>query len=383
MRTQATRTVRDLIILTLLAWATQTLVSQWGFGADEVFMPREFGRPVTVELQAEAAVTAGAVRLRQVARWSPADEQAMGQVGELVIARFEKGKTTLNLELGQIKRTLEEAGANLAAVNFCGAMSCLVRRSDAAEKAPAGQPVRAAVNGTSTTPVETGRLSVSSPVPARTLREILTEDLVARLGVPEEQLQVSFTGQDEKLVNLAEPQVKFELIKQPWKRLGDVSWDVLVTLPEAAQQRVTVRGNVRMWQTQLLTVRPLAFKQVIRQEDVAEKRVLVDRLSDEPMLSREQAVGQMAGRDLGAGALVTGKMISPVMFARVGQFVTVFVEVGKVQLKWVAEARESGTYGQTIRVRKPGTREEFSVVLTGPQTGKLVSGAAGAAVSMK
>ena len=66
-------------------------------------------------------------------------------------------------------------------------------------------------------------------------------------------------------------------------------------------------------------------------------------------------------------------MIEAVQLAKVGQLINVIVQQGGVQLKWVAEARESGAYGQTIRVRKPGTREEFSVLLTASQQGKLIS----------
>ena len=52
-------------------------------------------------------------------------------------------------------------------------------------------------------------------------------------------------------------------------------------------------------------------------------------------------------------------MIEAVQLAKVGQLVNVIVTQGHVQLKWVAEARESGAFGQAIRVRKPGTRDEF------------------------
>jgi hypothetical protein len=70
-----------------------------------------------------------------------------------------------------------------------------------------------------------------------------------------------------------------------------------------------------------------------------------------------------------------------VQLAHVGQLINVSVQQGRVELKWVAEAREIGCYGQTIRVRKPGTREEFNVLLTGPQEAKLV-GSVGAPVAV-
>jgi hypothetical protein len=81
---------------------------------------------------------------------------------------------------------------------------------------------------------------------------------------------------------------------------------------------------------------------------------------------------------LNPGTVLTGRMIEAVEVARIGQLITVAVEFGRVQVTWIAEARESGALGQTIRVRKPGTREEFSVLLTGPQQAKLIGSASGA-----
>ena len=45
-----------------------------------------------------------------------------------------------------------------------------------------------------------------------------------------------------------------------------------------------------------LFTRPVAFKQVIRDSDVTERRILVDGLQDEPLLATTQVVGQLPGR---------------------------------------------------------------------------------------
>jgi hypothetical protein len=36
---------------------------------------------------------------------------------------------------------------------------------------------------------------------------------------------------------------------------------------------------------------------------------------------------------------------------------------------------ESGTFGQTIRVKNEATKDVYEVVLTGPQTGEMSAGA--------
>src|SRR5256885_7236820 len=83
-------TIQLMVILTILAWATQTLFHQWGFGAEiggadsaadvaatggaEKFVP---GEPryagAVLEVRAEATVVGTEVTLKQVCRWSNAD----------------------------------------------------------------------------------------------------------------------------------------------------------------------------------------------------------------------------------------------------------------------------------------------------------------------
>ena len=118
------------------------------------------------------------------------------------------------------------------------------------------------------------------------------------------------------------------------------------------------------------------------EEDLLERRVLADRLSSQAPLRKEQAVGQQAGRDISPGMPLANGMVEAVQMVKLGGLVTVTVFNGRIQLKWIAEAREHGALGQSIRVRKPNTREEFSVVVTGPQQAQLV-GPAGDRVAGK
>src|SRR3712207_1133954 len=80
--------VQLMVALTILAWATQTLFHQWGFGADVAARPASAGAPsekfvpgtarfaagATLEMRTEATVLGTDVKLKQVCRWSSADE---------------------------------------------------------------------------------------------------------------------------------------------------------------------------------------------------------------------------------------------------------------------------------------------------------------------
>src|SRR5205823_7243913 len=90
-----------------------------------------------------------------------------------------------------------------------------------------------------------------------------------------------------------------------------------------------------------------------------------------PLVTADQAVGQQAARELKPGAILTARMLDPVQLVKPGQFVTISVANGAVQVRTVARALEPGSFGQTIKVKNETTREVFDVTITGPQAATL------------
>ncbi|MDB5175067.1 MAG: flagella basal body P-ring formation protein FlgA [Phycisphaerales bacterium] len=399
--------VQFLIALTILAWATQVLMHQLARGeeapapppepvASERFVPgtARFAAGATLELRAEATITGTEVKLRQICRWADSDREVFAPLAELTIARLTGNAPFQAVTIDEIRQTLHDAGVNLAVVRFSGPTNCTVARGDiqydektalqqwidAREgKAPAATPGAAPATrpappaGAPQAAAAPAVAAKSAPVaesPVRSLRELLQADAAVRLSVPAEQLQITFNPADEKVLNLAEPQFKFNLEARRMFNLGDVSWDVLI-VTETGTKKVPVAATARAWQRQLLLNRPLAFKQVIRAEDLTERRALVDRLPEEPLLTLSQALGQEAARELKPGTVLTSRMVDPVALAKSGQFITITLAQGNVRVKTVARAMEGGSFGQSIRVQNEATREIYEVVLTGPQEGTI------------
>jgi flagella basal body P-ring formation protein FlgA len=244
----------------------------------------------------------------------------------------------------------------------------------AAPAAPviAPQPADAQPADGAVAPAET---PLASEGPFHTLRDILIEDLASRLGIDPKQLQITFKVTDERSLSLAEPQFRFQVVPQRAKTLGPVAWEVQI-ITDAGIQKLAVSANAKAWQEQIVLARPISAKQLIRDEDVVNKRALVDKLDDQPLLARNQVVGNQSARDLKPGAVFTSKMVEAVPLARTGQFVTVTLTAANVKVKTVARAMESGSYGQTIRVKNEATKEIYEVILTGPQTAEMNGGAA-------
>ena len=210
----------------------------------------------------------------------------------------------------------------------------------------------------------------STPADAQshTLRDLIVADAAIRLNVPIDTLQMTFNPADDTTLNLSEPQFRFNLEARHVFGLGDVEWNVLI-VTDSGNKKVSIEATARAWQNQVVLVKPVAFGQVIRSVDVVERRVLVDHLPDDPLLTLAQCVGQECARELKPGTIMTARMVNPVDLAKVGQFITVTLASGNIRIKTVGRAMEAGSFGQTIKVKNEATEETYEVLLTGPQEG--------------
>ncbi len=405
--------VRLSLGLTILAWATQVLFSQWGYGAEvapnaaaSIVLAVDAGpagrpaaaaerfvaaRPTlavgaTLELRSEATTVGPEVRLKQIARWSNRDAAFFEQAGELVLARLDAKGPYRVIDLAEVRKALADAGVNVGLVRFAGPMSVTVNRSDAKPADPqtalskwidaretagtAASPSAGPATVSAAPVAAPAKVSLVEQPAVRSLREVLTEDLAARLNLPVDRLQITFNAKDERLLNLCEPQFRFDLDPQKVRNLGEVVWGVMLLAGDGSQ-RATIAANARAWQTQAVVNRPVTGRAPIAAADVLERRTLVDRLPDEPLLAAAQAVGQQAARDLKPGTILTGRMIEALPMARNGQLITVSLGQGIVRLKTVARAIEAGAKHQRIKVKNEATNEVYDVVLTGPQEAVL------------
>jgi flagella basal body P-ring formation protein FlgA len=327
----------------------------------------------TLSLRTRAVIGSADVRLRDVCRWDDVDAAGFAPLAELVVDHLGDGGSSRELSIDSLRSTLHDAGVNMAGVNLAGAAACVVTRDITVAAAPTAEPTDATPAAAAVVPASAGERPTAADAecnPFHTLRDRLVADAAQRLNLPAADLQVTFAPGDATLLNLSEPTFRFGIEPRRVSDLGRVSWDVTV-MNGTATQRATVAAEARVWQTQVVVTSAAAYQQVLRDEDLVERRVLVSDVGQDPLLTRKQVVGQQAARDLRPGTVLTAKLIDPVPLARVGQFVTVTLCQGGVQVRTVARALQGGTYGQTIKVKSDATKDEFDVTLTGPQVANV------------
>jgi flagella basal body P-ring formation protein FlgA len=382
--------VQLLVILTILAWATQTLMHQWGFSqvvssaidlsdmpaaTDEKFVPNAADSTPsgTLELRQEATVSGPDVKLKQICRWSDADAAVFTPIADTTLLQFSANEPNRTISMEEINQTLHEAGVNIALINFTGATSCTITRSDA--QADSQQTIQQWIDtqqpaaGT-TTPAQSPTTDAKPDPNFHTLRDLLVTDLSQRLSIPAETLQLTFSAQDEKLLSLAEPVFKFDVQPSRARALGNVSWQVTV-VTDSASKKVTLNATARAWLDEVVVAQPLAIHKVLEAADFTTRRELVDSLPNRQLLHIDQCVGQEAAEDLPPGTIMTSQLVNPLALVKPGQLVTIDLRHGSVELRSVARAMEQGSLGQTIRVRNENTRDMLDVTVTGNQEARL------------
>jgi flagella basal body P-ring formation protein FlgA len=142
------KTVQLLVILTILAWATQTLFHQWGYGAIIVPSKQALMAHVdppatvrTIEVRPQIVTSNEVVTLRDVCRWSESDQAALSPYADVVVCKTSGQSITVD----QIKSALRDAGVDLKSMQFSGAAMCEIAQDDSAKRqapvAPAAEPI--------------------------------------------------------------------------------------------------------------------------------------------------------------------------------------------------------------------------------------------------
>lgn len=398
------KTFRLVIALAIVAWAAQAVFAQ------ERFVPssgssRSGLSTATLELRGEATVVGADVKLKQVCRWSDGDAAAFEPIADLVVVRMGQGTPYRAIRVSELKQTMQDAGVNLAFIKFAGTTQCTITRSDVSaagdERASLDEWVNARTKPATTQPAKASAVSVTpsegslartaaAVTPAHldgaapsakdeakqyhTLRELLAADLAERLSLSPDALQLHFNPVDDKVLNLSEPQFRFNCDGQRIHNLGNVSWQVTIVADGGASQKTSVNAIARAWQDQLLVRKPMAARQTIQADDLVSRRVLVEQLPDDAPVAREQVVGQLTSRDLKPGSVLTPRLVEAAPLAQIGDLITVAVEQGKVQITTIGRAMEFGTFGQTIKVKNETTGSVYEVTLVGPKKGKMSGG---------
>jgi len=330
------KTVQLMVILTILAWATQTLFAQWGYGGLIFPEPSSLSRPqqhqqpprgsapppapvqapapraqiidrfnggVTIELQPRARFAAGTaadgkITLRDVCKWSDHDAAVLEPIGDTLIAKIGSAPRVRAVTVDDVKSRLHDAGVNLSQLQFTGSARCAILVGDAQES------------------------DLDLPAPG------------------------------DKSPGLAEEPAPIEA--------------VVATQP-------VVEQAPQFFEEQLVLTRGLSRNQRIIASDITVKRVQLDAPSTRPSVSKDQLIGNCAARDLKPGDVFGPDDIKRPAAVTRGQFMTVALRVGKFDVETVARAMDTAARGEICRAKNEANGDVYRVLITAENEGRAIA----------
>jgi flagella basal body P-ring formation protein FlgA len=348
------KTVQLMVILTILAWATQTLFAQWGLGGlilpepsslqrrqqPESSAPSPHGsapaaapqaapapRPAAidrfnggamVEVQprarfGDAAVSArGRITLRDVCKWSDHDAAILEPLGDVLIAKLGQTPRVRQITVDDIKSRLHDAGVNLSQLQFTGAARCAILIGNAQEN---------------------------------------------------------------------EADIEIPAAPAPGDESPGLAGDAADTQAAAvADAPVDEQAPPEFFDEQLVLTRPLSRNQRIIASDLAVKRVKLDGPSTRPGIEKEQIVGNLAARDLKAGEVFDLDDIARPAAVTRGQFMTVALRVGQFDVETVARAMDTAARGEICRAKNEANGDVYRVLITADNEGRAIADSTDVAV---
>jgi hypothetical protein len=139
------KAVQLMVIVTILAWATQTLFHQWGYGATT--MPALDATAATIaaklEISEQASIAGDEVRVRDIARWSPADAAALAPWADVPITHIASPELSTTISAAKIRFALQQAGAAPDTLHLTGSSQCIVSRVKLNKQLPDSPPTAA------------------------------------------------------------------------------------------------------------------------------------------------------------------------------------------------------------------------------------------------
>lgn len=373
------KTVQLMVILTILAWATQTLFKQWGYGAiilpnapsrAQQAMPQQYG--ITIEVRPDAKTEGSEVTLRQVCRWSDADDQAMAPMADIVLTRLSETLPVRQLSLEEIKSALHDAGANLSELHFSGSATCAIRRSEVDDETFIRmlKEQQAAEEDTASTTQPSDVEKMIADAPQTPLKDLLVTDFCDRLKLPSKQVEISFDDRDQATLILTSPRCRFEIDSSEATTLGNVTWDVTIRT-DTTERKATIVAKALAYEDQLILTRPLSKGQKIIESDVAKKRTLVDKFAEKPLSEIAAVIGEQLARDAKRGDVLTAADVKPSPIVVKDQFITVSMKQGDMKVSTIARAMDVGAKGDTVRVKNEANGDVYSVIVTAPGEGEV------------
>ncbi len=354
----------------MMRWISAVLVvtAVGAAAANDVLVPQTS----RIKLRPQASARADAATFANVLDLSQADPLLVEAIGEKSVFAVPPAYGTVELSHDQIVARLASLGVNRARVLVHGALVCHVTIEPAnsdIEVLSEHPEARAAMGAPLVRPAATpdGRTATLADVVKSRLRHELASD--------GGDVDVQFERGSEQYVALTTPPYDFVVRSVGKDKLGMRELRVLIRREKQAQRTVPLFVNVRLVKPVVVAREPLNVGATVHPEDVMLEKRVFDETEETGFDSPSVVIGQQVKRYVAPGAMVGRQDLTAVDLVRRSRPVTLLGGAGGVSAQLTGVALESGSFGETVRVRIGSmhkSRRELRGVVTGVGTVRII-----------
>jgi flagella basal body P-ring formation protein FlgA len=323
---------------------------------------QEAGNDVNVlRLYPKAVVTASRVHLKDVARL---EGPLAAQAGEWSILLTPKPGQNRTLTLEDLQKAFAEKDVNLSRWVFRGSSQCEVSHpakiNENGEKQSSGQ---------TSTILKRDAVADQRETLKDCLQALITRPISSYPGTP----VIRFPQKIKDALHLKRGIYRFEIEKRSRRDLGDLAFKVTVWEGDDVKQVLHVLAHVSLKVKTMQAARPINRGETIGEDNVSITEQTVDNLTDMGITNPKAVMGQRTKRFIDRGQLIEKRYLEPVPMVNRNDLVTVWVRCGQAVIKATATACESGSYGDTIQLKRGISRDTFSAKVIADKTVEIVA----------
>lgn len=196
------------------------------------------------------------------------------------------------------------------------------------------------------------------------LQEGLLDFVRSQVGIPFDSISVWLDSPNPKLDTKSIVDVKFERVNER-PLVGTCLLRISISLSDGSQRDALVTARVRIYRKVAVASLRLPAKKVILPDDIRIEMREVTSLSDRPITSHEEILGQRTRRSIPAGRVLLASDFEPIPVIERGSSVMISVVIGAVTVTSKAVALEDGSIGEKIWVQDVTTKRRLIGTVVG------------------
>lgn len=326
-----------------------------------------------------AVVTGDEVRLADVAELRGFGSSVADRLGEVVVHAAPPPGGEIVVRASDIRGALAETNVDLACIQVFGSSRCKVGRlRPPREPPPAVREARKPGQQLAAKPANSAvaERRESPAVDPNSLEAVLRRFISSRAVDCGGKLEIRFSPANREDLRIGVGDCRVEIHPKDEQTIGLLSYEVDVLRGEEVERSIPLVAEAWLVKDVVVARRPINRGASIEGRDLRLEQRRFSDVESIGITDLAAAVGQQCQRFVKPGEMLSPAWLQARAMVGRGDRVTIWNRQGALVIKATGTAQKAGSLGETIEVRRDGSKRKEDLIdaeITGPGTVTLIA----------